>query len=234
MRVHRVAAAATARARPSSVGGAARLAGAGLGVVAGGAAAAAAGLAVRVLLSERSAVRTIPGGAAVILVFGGRAIAGRPTREVRARLDHAVVLWRAGVAPVVAVSGGGTGELDEPAAMTNYLAEQGLPPDAIQQCVPGENTRRTLSSARADYGEVPMVAVSSAYHAARIAAEARRQGLSVVVSAPESPELHRPRAHRVRVGTEILALVWYALPPRLAQATHPGIARHRVASALIG
>jgi len=171
-----------------------------------------------------------------LVVFGATVDRDGPCAELRARLDHAVALWRAGVAPVVMVSGGIVGDIDEIDAMAGYLVAQGIPGDAVAEVRPGHTTRATLETLRG-LGERRYVAVSSPYHAHRIGAEARRQGLRVTVSAPRStPETRHPPTHRARLASELAALVLYALPPGLAAhvGTGPGTLRHRLPHVLAG
>src|ERR1035437_7442425 len=46
----------------------------------------------------------------VICVFGAAEYDGRPSPILRARLDHALVLYRQGIAPLVVTLGGGDGD----------------------------------------------------------------------------------------------------------------------------
>ena len=54
-----------------------------------------------------------------------------PSAELRARLDHALALWRRGAAPLIVVSGGVDEGLDEVTAMTAYLVGRGVPAVAV-------------------------------------------------------------------------------------------------------
>ena len=154
----------------------------------------------------------------------------------RARLDHALALWRRGAAPLIVVSGGVDEGLDEVTAMTAYLVGRGVPAVAVVPARPGATTRQTLRTLRR-LGDRRYVAVSSPYHALRIRAEARRQGLRVAVSAPPStPETRDAAVYRVRFASELFALVWYALPPHWTSrvATGPGTLRHVLPHVLAG
>jgi len=186
--------------------------------------------------AEGGAAGGMPDLTDAILVFGATVDADGPSAELRARLDHAIALWHAGAAPVVMVSGGVAGGIDEVGAMAAYLREHGMPADRVRAVRPGENTRATLRSV-AELGDQRYVAVSSPYHAHRIGVEARRLGLCVAVSAPSStPETrHRP-SHRVRLAAEVAALAFYALPPGIAARvnTGPGTLRHRIPHFLAG
>lgn len=212
-------------------------------------AASAAGVVVqacRVRRAERAASapdrgvrapgRPAAGTADAVVVFGAAVRESGPTAELRARLDHAVALWRSGAAPRIVVSGGMDGELDEVRAMTAYLVARGVPAGAVAPARPGATTRETLRTL-SRLGDRRYVAVSSAYHALRIRTEARRQGVRVVVSAPPStPETRDAAVYRVRFASELVALVWYALPPAWAERvdTGPGTLRHVAPAVLAG
>ena len=208
----------------------------GAGLVSAIAATAAAALgiiAVRIRSSEVSASRAIRvredvpvcregASAEALVVFGAAADEDGPCRELAARLDHAERLWRMGVAPVVLVSGGVAGAVDESDVMAAYLGSHGLPASAVAALRPGYNTRATLRSAAA-MGLRRIVAVSSPYHAHRIAAEAARHGLDAFVSSPAStPDTLNARTHAVQSAAEVGAVIWYALPPRLAARLNTG------------
>jgi uncharacterized SAM-binding protein YcdF (DUF218 family) len=193
----------------------------------------------------RDAAVFFPGGPAgrppadALVVFGAAMHADGPSPELRARLDHALALWRMGVAPLIIASGGVDAGRDEVEGMTAYLVDKGVPGDAVVPARPGATTRQSLRTLRTLRGlrDQRYVAVSSPYHALRIRAEARRQGLRVTVSAPAStPETRDAAMHRVRLASELFALVWYALPPRLTAhvATGPGTLRHVVPEVLAG
>lgn len=187
----------------------------------------------RVCRAERRAVRGDPRGDAVV-VFGASVHEWGPSGELRARLDHAAELWRMGAAPVVIVSGGIDRGIDEVDMMAAHLGECGVPPAAVRAGRPGTNTRATISTV-ARMGEGRYVAVSSPYHAWRIENEARRQGVPVVVSAPErTPEMCRPRARATRRLVEVAANLWYAAPRALTSRLTVPRLRHTLPELLSG
>jgi uncharacterized SAM-binding protein YcdF (DUF218 family) len=211
--------------------------------VAAGVAAIAAGVvgvtAYRVQRSERShrqASERRPDSADVIVVFGAQVLPDRPSRELASRLDHAVELWRARVAPIIAASGGIDGELDEVAIMMDYLAQAGVPDEAIMPARPGGNTRETLQTVATLDGR-RFVAVSSPYHSYRIEAEARRQHLDVVADCPATtPECRHPRLAKIRRRSEVLGVLFYAVPDPAAVTIRRwvGRLRHTVPHRLAG
>jgi len=83
-----------------------------------------------------------------IVVLGAAQYDGRPSPLFRARLDHAVELYRAGIAPRLVLTGGkASGDrTTEAASARDYAILHGVPPEAILM---DENSRTTLESIRA-------------------------------------------------------------------------------------
>lgn len=204
-------------------------------------------LTLRVRAAERRAAGARvpaaagPGGVPpAVVVFGSRAFPGRPGLELRARLDHAQTLRQAGAGGPVVVTGGRDGAVDEVVEMRRYLLRSGIPTADVLEARPGQNTRASIDAVvgMADrLGRPPWIAVSTPFHAHRIAAEFRRHGIDVIVSGPaQSPEMRDARMHRVRVATEVVASAAYALPRGwLARVdTAPGSWRHTLPRVLAG
>lgn len=175
---------------------------------------------------QRPATRQ-PGSADAIVVFGARVNPDGPCDELAERLDHAVTLWRTGVAPTIAVSGGMDGELDEVQVMTDYLVRNGVPSPAITPARPGGNTRQTLQAVSHLPGH-RYVAVSSPFHAYRIETEARRQHLDVTTDCPaRTAESANPKLLAVRRRSEVIGVIFYMLPAPLAALIHSRVGRLR-------
>lgn len=185
---------------------------------------------LRVWRAERRHLRPsvrVPGSADALVVFGAQAYPEGPSRELACRLDHAVALWRAGVAPAIAVSGGIDAHSDEVVVMAEYLARSGVPDGAIIRARPGNNTRETLRTVAGLEGR-RFVAVSSPYHSYRIEAEARRVGLDLVTDCPATTAEYRSaRLARVRRATEVLGVIFYAIPDPVAVALRQRVGRLR-------
>jgi uncharacterized SAM-binding protein YcdF (DUF218 family) len=83
-----------------------------------------------------------------IVVLGAAQYDGRPSPLFRARLDHAVELYRAGIAPRLVLTGGkASGDrTTEAASARDYAILHGVPPEAILM---DEDSRTTLESIRA-------------------------------------------------------------------------------------
>lgn len=117
-----------------------------------------------------------------IVVLGAAQYNGRPSPVLRARLDHALTLYREGLAPSVVVTGGiGDGDrVSEATVGRQYLVLQGVPDTAV---VVRPEGRSTLSSIRsvADWaagrGATRVLLVSDPFHMLRLRLEAGRTGL---------------------------------------------------------
>jgi vancomycin permeability regulator SanA len=207
-----------------------------------GAAAASTVIAVtaaRVFAASRRQRATQTGheSADAAIIFGGQAFVHGPGGELTARLNHGLALWRDGIVPVLAVSGGPSGDVDEIRTMHHYLHTNGVPQSAILDLRPGDNTRITLRSAAASpLANQRLIGVSTRYHAHRIEAEARRRGLVLRADCPaDSPEMRNPDALWVRYLSEVIGCVVYASPEWLEHAMRrvAGQHRHTAASSLI-
>ena len=108
-----------------------------------------------------------------IVVLGAAQYDGRPSPVFRARLDHAISLYRAGVAPNLVVTGGKRpgDRTTEAAAARRYAIDHGVPPQAI---FGEDDARNTLDSLRAvrsamhDRGLRTAVFVSDPTHMLRV------------------------------------------------------------------
>lgn len=186
-------------------------------------AAAITGLtAVRVTRAEARQRRgeQVSTHADILLVLGAQVTTQGPSKELRARLDHAIRRWYEGAAPLVGVTGGISGELDEAEGMANYVTAHGVPPGNVEQIVPGENSRASMRALAAAYPGVTVLAVSSPYHAHRLIAEGRRHGLTVIADCPaRTPETSNPTIRRTRLMGETLGCMVYASPDWVLTAT---------------
>jgi uncharacterized SAM-binding protein YcdF (DUF218 family) len=128
-----------------------------------------------------------------IVVLGAAQYNGRPSPVLKARLDHAVTLFREGLAPVVVVTGGiGTGDrMSEATVGHRYLRSQAIPDSAIVVRPEGRTTDQSMRSVGEWMRERDLaraLLVSDGFHMARLRLEARRAALEAYTSpAPESP-----------------------------------------------
>ena len=137
-----------------------------------------------------------PAGA--IVVLGAAQYVGRPSPVLRARLDHAVALWRRGLAPIMIVTGGtGTGDTTSEAAVSQrYVVQHGVPVQAILLETEGRTTSQSMagvSALMASQGRRDVLLVSDPFHMLRLAILARRHGLQPYASpTPTSPIAANP------------------------------------------
>jgi len=114
------------------------------------------------------------------LVLGASPIGpeGGPNRYLAYRLDAAAVLWKAGKAKTLLVSGARTGEsYDEPAAMEAGLIERGVPAAAIERDNEGFRTRASVLRARDVRGQSKLLIVTQRFHVGRALYIAHQAGI---------------------------------------------------------
>jgi uncharacterized SAM-binding protein YcdF (DUF218 family) len=126
-----------------------------------------------------------------IIVLGAAQYDGQPSPVLRDRLDHALELYRAGVASTIVVTGGRQAgdRFTEATTGYNYLRAQGVPDEALLKEIGGTNTYESLAaSARflRDRNLVNVVLVTDGYHAFRVGAIAEDLGLDASVSPTET------------------------------------------------
>lgn len=122
------------------------------------------------------------------VVLGARVHAdGTLSLPLAQRTATAATLYREGLVRSIIVSGGaGDGPIDEPEAMTRYLAELGVPRSVVVKDSAGVNTEATVANTlRAVQRTRPSLAphilvVSHFYHLPRIKLTYRRYGYDVV------------------------------------------------------
>lgn len=121
--------------------------------------------------------------AQAIVVLGAAQYRGRPSPVLRARLDHAVSLFRRGVAPRLVLTGGvAEGDTASEAAVSRlYALAAGVPDSAILL----ENEGRTTSQSLAGVARLlrarrldTVIVVSDPFHVMRAETVARREGLT--------------------------------------------------------
>ena len=128
-----------------------------------------------------------------IVVLGAAQYVGRPSPVLRARLDHAILLWHQGMAPMLIVTGGrGTGDTTTEAAVSQrYAVQRGVPVSAILLETEGRTTSQSMAGIAAlmgSQGRNDVLLVSDPFHMFRLVILARRHGLEPFASpTPTSP-----------------------------------------------
>jgi uncharacterized SAM-binding protein YcdF (DUF218 family) len=136
--------------------------------------------------------------AAAIVVLGAAQYVGRPSPVLRARLDHAIELWQAGLAPKLIVTGGrGEGDTTSEAAVSRrYAIRRGVPDSAIVLENTGRTTRESLRGVAAIMNGQPrrdVILVSDPFHMLRLAIVARRFGLEPLTSPTRTSPISQKR-----------------------------------------
>ncbi len=128
-----------------------------------------------------------------IVVLGAAQYNGRPSNVLRARLDHALELYRGGYAPTIIVTGGRMpGDVyTEAGTSEQYLLDRGVPPEAILMEDEGRDTWGSLQGV-ADVAEGTdihdILIVSDGFHLFRAELMANDLGFESYSSpATESP-----------------------------------------------
>jgi uncharacterized SAM-binding protein YcdF (DUF218 family) len=152
-----------------------------------------------------------------IVVLGAAQYDGRPSPVFKARLDHAIALWHAGLAPRFVVTGGGAegDRTTEAAVARQYALDHDVPAEAI---VGEDRGRTTLESLRAvaelleDRGAHTVLLVSDPTHMLRAIRMAEDLGLTAYGSpTPGSPVARDPRRTARATVHELGALAIYFL-----------------------
>ena len=122
-----------------------------------------------------------------IVVLGAAQYAGRPSPVLKARLDHALDLWKKGMAKRLVLTGGkGKGDtISEAAVGRRYAMRAGVADSAILL----ENEGRTTSESVASVAEIMTaknleraILVSDPFHMLRLQILAKRYGVKSVTS----------------------------------------------------
>jgi uncharacterized SAM-binding protein YcdF (DUF218 family) len=126
------------------------------------------------------------GPANAIAVFGAAEYDGRPSPVLRARLDHALTLFREHLAPLIVTLGGGGDPQDtEGGVGHDYLLAHGVPENQIIAETQSTNTEESAARLAAIARENHLnriLAVSDGTHLFRIRALSSSMGLNVSTS----------------------------------------------------
>ena len=120
--------------------------------------------------------------AQAIVVLGAAQYNGRPSPVLKARLDHSLVLFQRGVAPLIVVTGGRRpGDVATEASVSAaYLMQRGVLDRQIAREVQGRDTYESLAATARFLRErnvSDVILVTDGYHAARVKAIAGEVGL---------------------------------------------------------
>lgn len=126
-----------------------------------------------------------------ILVLGAAQFDGKPSPVLQNRLDHALALYRAGVAPrIVTVGGSQPGDrFTEATAGRNYLHANGVAWESVKAIKTGNDTFNSAAAVAkwaSSAGISSFTVVSDRAHVARAATIMRSYGFEVHASAPQA------------------------------------------------
>ncbi len=123
----------------------------------------------------------------VILVLGAAVTGNQPSGQLEARLQQAITLYEAGLAPKLLLSGDNGGPYyNEPAVMKAYALDHGIPAEDIFLDHNGFSTYESIIRAHEIYQAKSMIIVSQPYHLARSLYLADRVGIDSVASGPDA------------------------------------------------
>ena len=165
-----------------------------------------------------------------IVVLGVAQYDGRPSPQLRARLDHALALWQEGLSPLVITTGGNQpgDRFTEAETSANYLMEGllgvAVPAESIVQENSGSTTRESLIAVRnimQDRGLHSVLIVTDPYHSLRSRLIAQDLGLVAYISPTRTSPLRGASAvsrHvREALGVAVAHLIGFANLERLTK-----------------
>ena len=165
---------------------------------------------------ERQSTRDEAQPADIILVLGAAEYRGRPSPVLKARLDHAVDLYRRGLAPRILTTGGAGGDpvFTEGGVGRDYLMSHGVPSDAIVVESEAESTVESTAMA----GEImrrmgldSVIVVSDGYHIYRVKKMLQSRGLRVYGSPRKEQVPDEPMHERWNYVKQAIGyLLWSA------------------------
>lgn len=132
-----------------------------------------------------------------IVVLGAAQWDGKPSPVLRARVDHAIALWRKGMAPMLVMTGGqAPGDTTSEAAVERrYAMSHGVPGAAIRIEDESRNTSESLRNVAAMLPDESrdVILVSDGFHMLRLSILARRFGLRPQTSPTPTSPIHANR-----------------------------------------
>jgi uncharacterized SAM-binding protein YcdF (DUF218 family) len=153
------------------------------------------------VLVDRAGRRDEAQEADAIVVLGAAQYVGRPSPVLRARVDHAVSLWKRGLAPTLILTGGtGVGDTTSEAAVARkYAMSRGVPDRAIVLEIKGRTTSesmRAVARIMDDRERKSVILVSDPFHMLRLSILARRFGLEPYTSPTRTSPIASNREER--------------------------------------
>jgi uncharacterized SAM-binding protein YcdF (DUF218 family) len=137
----------------------------------------------------------------VIIVLGAAEYNGRPSPVLRARLNHALVLYLRGLAPYILTTGGAGGDpvYTEGEVGRAYLTQHSVPSEAILVEPEGTTTAQSLEAAAEIMGRMNLhscIVVSDGYHIYRVKRLLQHRNIKVYGSPRPSVGVPDPKHMR--------------------------------------
>lgn len=151
----------------------------------------------------------------LIIVMGAAEYRGRPSPVLRARLDHALQLWRGHLAPLVMTTGGRGGDptFTEADVGRSYLMDRGVPATAIVAEADGSTTMQSITSASETMSRMQLhscILVSDGYHIFRAKRMLQHRGIQVYGSPRESAHMSSEHAWTLYLRQAFAFALWKA------------------------
>lgn len=145
-----------------------------------------------------------------IVVMGVAQYDGKPSPQLRARLDHVLTLWKQGVAKLVVTTGGNQpgDRFTEARASADYLIAGGIPASSISMEDLGSTTLQSMQGVAQilnSRGLTSVEIVTDPYHALRSQLIAQDLGLTAYVSPAENSAV-TGNAEKMRMINEGLGI----------------------------
>jgi uncharacterized SAM-binding protein YcdF (DUF218 family) len=149
----------------------------------------------------------------VILVLGAAEYRGKPSPILEARLNHALFLYRQGLAPRIMTTGGKGGDpmFTEGEVGRAYLSRHGIPSEAIMVESEGETTVHSTAAAAEIMRRMGLhscIVVSDGYHIYRVKKMLQFQGIDVYGSPRPSEPHHGLRQEWIYLKQAIAFGLW--------------------------
>lgn len=168
-------------------------------------------------------MRSSEGNADAIVVLGAAQYSGRPSPVLKARLDQALALWKAGRAPLLVFTGGQrVGDvISEAAAGRRFVMRQGAPASAILLEATGRTSLESVHGAAvlikqhhdSVLGAPRVLLVSDPFHMLRVDILARMHGLTPLLAPTRTSPISANRSKAL----EYMVRESFALPADVAK-----------------
>lgn len=151
----------------------------------------------------------------LIIVMGAAEYSGRPSPVLRARLDHAALLWKQREAPFILTTGGAGGDptFTEAEVGRGYLMDRGVPATAILIESGGSTTMQSITAAAeimSRMGMTTCILVSDGYHIFRAKRMLQYRGIKVYGSPREAAPLKGRKAWMLYGRQAVAFALWKA------------------------